>query len=261
MRISPSGAAAAAAVAAFAVPGPAAAAEDPVASAQAARAEELMDRLYAGHGNPAAAAETEALLRSAEALVAECLQSGNYRTAEFVAGQVAVHHPDRLDAEHRYARILVARGEKEKAERDLRRQLKERPTDCISYGLLAGLLEGQGRYRDAMDVHEAHLHEHAGDVSALYARAALALWGLRDPGEARREASRMRAAAERPGTRPADAVFLRENADGIERDAARLESDRVVLRTAEARVDGLLWGTLAAAVLALGLAGWATRRR
>jgi hypothetical protein len=247
--------------AAFAIPAAAEAAEDPVATAQAARAEDLMDRLYAGHGNPAAAAETEALLREAETLVGECLESGNYRTAEFVAGQVALHHPDRLDAERRYARILIARGEKGRAEKDLRTHLKERPSDCTAYGLLAGLLEGDGRYRDAMDVHEAHLREHGGEAGPLYSRASLALWGLRDPAAARLETARMREAADRPGTPPGTADFLRENAAGIEKAAGRLEGDRVVLRAAEAKVDGFLWGTLAAAVLALGLAGWATRRR
>lgn len=254
-------AAAAAAAAAFALPPAGAAAEDPVAARQAARAEDLLDRLYAGHGDPAASASMEALLRQAEALVEECLESGNYRTAEFVAGQVALHHPDRLDAEHRYARILVARGEKTRAERDLRDHLKEYPSDCTGYGLLADLLAGEGRYREAMEVHGAHLREHAGDAGALYARASLALWGLRDPAGARREADRMREAADRPGTPAGTADFLRRNAAWIEKDAGKLEGDRVLLRKAEARVNGLLAGVLAAAFLALGFAAWATRRR
>jgi hypothetical protein len=254
-------ASAAAAAVALLSPAPAAAsAEDPAAAGQAARAEELMDRLYSSHGDPGSAGRMEALLRQAEALVAECLESGNYRTAEYVAGQVASHHPDLLQAEHRYVRILIARGAREKAEKDLRRQLKERPSDCTSYGLLAGLLEGEGRTRDAMEVHEAHLREHAGDAGALYARASLALWGLRDPAAARVEAGRMREAADLPGARPSSAEWLRANAGLLEQEAGRMVADRAALGAAEARAGRLLWGTLAAAILALALAWRLTRR-
>jgi tetratricopeptide (TPR) repeat protein len=260
--VSPRTGPAAAAAAAFAALAPAAAAaEDPAAAAQAARAEELMDRLYAGHGDPDAAPEREALLRQARVLVAECLEAGNYRTAEFVAGQIASHHPDLLEAEHRYASILIARGERERAEKDLREHLKARPSDCSGYGLLAGLLETQGRVRDAMDVHEAHLREHANEAGPLHSRAWMALWGLRDVALARGETARMRRAAGEPGVPAATARFLRENADLLDEQAKRMESDRAALGDAEARVDRLLWGGIAGSVLLLAAAGWLTRTR
>jgi hypothetical protein len=260
VRLRPGPAAAAAAALAAVAPG-AGASEDPASATQAARAEALMDRLQEGRGDPGSAGDREAVLREARVLVAECLEIGNYRTAEYVAGQIAAHHPDLLEAEHRYAKILVARGERAKAERDLREHLKARPTDCTAYGLLAGLLESEGRAGDVLEVHEAHLREHPGDAGALYERARLTLWTVRDPAAARREIARMREAAGRPGADGGQARFLRENAGILEQEAARMEADRGTLRAAERRLDRLLWAAVAGFALLLAAAGWGTRQR
>jgi predicted Zn-dependent protease len=232
--------------------GAAMAADD--AAVQAERAEALMDRLYANHGDAA-------LLKEADALVRECLDSGNYRTAEFVAGQVVYHRPNRLEDRHLYQRILIAKGDRAQAEKDLRDSLRERPSDCASYAMLADLLREGGRSRDAVAVHEAHLREHANEAGALYAISDLAIRDLRDHGLARDAARRMRAAAGAAGVPPRTAEWFRRNADLVEADVARLEKDRDALRAAEGRVAGLLRLSLAAAALALAGLAWMTRRR
>lgn len=230
----------------------AAAADD--AAAQAERAQALMDRLYADHGNAA-------LLREADALVRECLASGNYRTAEFVSGQVVYHRPDRLDDRRLFQRILIAKGDRAQAEKDLRESVAERPSDCGSYAMLADLLRDDGRVRDAVAVHEAHLREHAHEAAPLYAIADLALRDLRDQGLARDATRRMRAAADSPNVPRATADWFRRNADLLDGDVVRLEKDRVALAAAERRVDRLLkFSLLAAAAALLGLVRF-TRKR
>lgn len=213
-----------------------------------------MDRLYADHGDAA-------LLAEAEALREECIRSGNYRTAEFVAGQIVYHRPQQLRDRHRYAEILLARGDRERAEKDLRELLAERPSDCAAYGLLADVLRSGGRVPEAMEVHGAHLKEHPGDAGALYARASMALWDLRDPSAARAEALRMEKAGSGPGVPGSTRRWLADNASWIAKEADRLERDRAALLAAGDRVDRMLWGGLIAAAAALAGAFRFTRRK
>jgi hypothetical protein len=251
------GARAALLVAAGALAAAPARAQDPApdpAAMQARRADELMDRLYADHGN-------EALLREAEGLLAECLASGNHRTAEYVAGQIVYHRPASLADRHRYVRILLAKGERAAAEKDLRALIRERPTDCAAHGMLADLLRVTGRYREAMEVHAAHLREHSGDAAALDARATIAIWDLRDAAAVREGTARMREAAAAPGTPAATAEWLRSRAAYLDEQAARMDKEGATLRAAESRVDGLLAGAVVAAVIALAGALHLTGRR
>ena len=219
---------------------------------EAKRAEDLMTRLYADHGN-------EELLRQAAALREECLASGNYRTAEYVAGQIVNHRPASLAERHRFEQILLSRGKGEKAEEDLRQQIRERPSDCDAYWMLADLLGSTGRPRDAMEIHAAHLREHPGDAGALRARAALALYDLRDPPAFRETIAALRTAGSAPGTSPEVAAWIREQADRFEAEAAAEDRRRQVLRTREGLLDALLAGA-AALFLAAGFAAFRATR-
>jgi hypothetical protein len=227
---------------------------DPVHAAQAAAADGIMDRFEAAPRDPA-------VIRDAEALVDACLEAGNYRTAEFVAGHLVVQSPDRLRERHRYLRILVARGDAEQAERELRLHLRERPSDCAGYGLLAGFLGSSARWREAIAVHEAHLKEHPGDAGALRAAASILVHDLREGAEGRRAVARMRAEAERPGVPPRTASFLAANAEALERALLRREGEARVLAGAHGRAGRVLWGSVAGFALFLGTAFYATRRR
>jgi len=222
--------------------------------AQADRAQEMVDRLEAGD-------KTASSLAAARALREECLASGNHRSAKFLAGSIVGSFPDQLADHRRYIEILLVRGDVEPALEDLRALVKERPTDCAAYAMLSDLLVEQGLPDRAMDVHAAHLREHAWEAGPLYARAAIALWELRDTATARAEAESLRQAAVQPRVRRETSDWLRANAAVIEEGAARMEKDRGILGAASRRLDRFLWGTLAGAALALAAAGWFTRRR
>ena len=214
---------------------------------QAKRAEALMDGLLAEPSRE------EPILRQAVALREECLADGNYRTAEFLAGQIADRRRDRLDERHRYQRILLARGKADRAEEDLRGQIRERPSDCAAYGMLADLLVAGGRARDAMEIHAAHLKEHAGEARALEERAYLALYQVRDPDSIREAIAALRAAGHAPGTSPERAAWFEERAGHYEGEATAEDSRRRLLARREGLLDALLAGT-AALFIAAGLA-------
>lgn len=222
--------------------------------AQAGRAQDMVDRLEAGD-------KTASSLAAARALREECLASGNHRSAKFLAGSIVASFPEQLADHHRYVEILLVRGAVEPAIEALRALVKERPTDCATYAMLSELLVEQGLPARAMDVHAAHLREHAGEAGPLYARAAIALWELRDTTAARAEAEALRRAALEPRVGRETAEWLRSNAAVIEEGAARMEKDRGILGAASRRLDRFLWGTLVGVALALGAAGWFTRRR
>jgi predicted Zn-dependent protease len=227
---------------------------DPVHEEQAKRAQDVTDRMESGN-------RTSGDLAAARALREECLASGNHRSAEFLAGRITANFPTQVRDRHRFVDILLARGKTAQAEQDLRDLLKERPSDCIAYGMLAELLAVQGQFGRAMEIHAAHLNEHAGEAGPLYGRAHIALWSLRDGPLAREAAAAMVRAAKGPSLPKETADFLVANAARILEGAERLERDRVVLRDASARVDGILWRAMAGGVLALCAAAWFTRRR
>jgi len=221
---------------------------------QAREAEGLMTALYEDHRN-------EALLHRADRLVEECIDVANYRTAKFVSGQLVYHFPASLEERHRFLRILMARGDYEEAERDLRTLMKERPSDGESYATLAWLFASRGDFRRCLEVHEARLKEHPGDAATLDARARILLWDLRDFEGARREVGRMREAAARPGIPKPLRDWLLADAGDIEASTDRLEKERGLMLRSEGRLRNSLRAALAASALALAAAFWVTRPR
>ncbi len=221
---------------------------------QADRAQAMVDRLEGGE-------RTAASLAAARALREELLAAGNHRSADFLAGRIVALFPEQVRDHHRYVEILLVRGYRDRAERALADLLRDRPSDCTTYGILSDLLLESGRPVPAMEVHAGHLREHPGEAGPLNARAWIALNDLRDAAAAREAAKEMLRAADRPGGRPDVAEWLRRNAAGIEEGAARQEKDAAVLGAAARRLDRVLWGTFLGFAVALAAAGWFTRRR
>lgn len=222
--------------------------------AQAARAQEMVDRIEAGD-------HTGTALRDARALLEECLAAGNYRSAAFLSGRMYSQFPTQGTDRRFYAEILLARGERGHGEATLRDHLDGSKQDCEAYRLLVALLVDEGRFADAMEVLETHLKNHRDEAEPLYARASVAVFDMRDPVAARAEVARMRRAADGPDVRPGVAQWLKANAALVEEQASALEKGRTILRAASQRLDRVLWGTLLGFALALGAAGWCTRRR
>lgn len=250
----PRGLRAAAAAALLALPAAAPAAEDPDPAAQGRRADDLLSALMRDEGNPD-------LLRRVVALREECLEAGNHRTAGLLAGQVVARRPASLYDRHRYVRVLLAQGLREKARRDLEELLREVPSDCAAYRMLANLLASTGDVRGAMEVHARHLREHAAEAEPLHARAVLALRELGDYPAAREAMRAMRAGAEAPGTAPRTAAFLKRSAADLEEEAADAERQAEALREHARRLDRWLVVAFAAALAALAAAFRSTRLR
>ena len=221
---------------------------------QAGRAQDVVDRIEEGD-------KTASALAAARALLEECLAAGNLRTGRFLAGRIAALFPDQLRDQHRYAEVLLASGRVAEAEESLRQLLKERPTDCGGHSMLSDLLLETGRNDAAIRVQDAHLKEHAGEAGPLYEKARIALWVAGDAAAARAAAADMRAAADSPKTSRAAADWLRANAAAIDEGAKRRDNDREILASATRRLDRVLWGAFLGMALALGAAGWFTRRK
>jgi len=226
----------------------------PEHQAQADRAQEMVDRLEAGDKSGGA-------LSAARVLREECLATGNHRSAEFLAGRIVASFPDQLRDEHRFVDILLVRGKRERAERELRQHLVERPTDCAAYAALSDLLLEVGRPADAMAVHALHLKEHADESGPLRARASIALWEMRDVPLARTCVADLRRAADVPGVRGSVSAWLRARADEVEAGATKREKDGAILRASSSRLDRVLWSTALAGAIAIALGGWLTRPR
>ena len=224
------------------------------AAEQARRADLLLSALLRDEGNGD-------LLRQAIGLREQCLVSGNHRTAELLAGQVVARRPGSLPDRHRYQRILVARGERENARRDLEELLLEVPSDCTGFWMLSDLLASTGDARGAREVHLRHLREHPGDKEAIYAAATIALRDLGDPEAARAGIAALRSEAAAPGAAAERAAWCRENADLLEKEAVDAERQAAALREHARRLDRWLLGAFAAALASLAAAFRATRPR
>ncbi len=217
---------------------------DSLVAEETRRADELMILLHDHPGDPE-------VLAAATALRERCLRSGNHRSAEFVAGPLSLARPESLEDRHRYVDILVVRGKRAEAERELRSLVRDRPSDCTAHSFLADLLLGAGDGAGAREAHAAHLREHAREAGPLRARAAIALLDMRDPALCRESVAEMRAAAADPSTPPATAEWLAENAGILEGEAAAAERDGEALRARASSLDGWLAAAFAAGLLAL----------